>query len=609
MVENDRIPAAAEGIQLNFCKNPICLNYGIPASTEKQPKGPGATGRGRDSYVLSGSKNAHKNNAFLKCSLCSETIPVKSNIAVVEELARFSSYLNNRSICCPNESCLNHFVELSNSVNAYQSFGKTKGGSPRYRCKLCKKTFAVSSPLARQRLPHKNITVFKLLMNKMPLKRICEVAGISMPTLYDKIDFLQRQCLVFAASREIKLHEVVKAKKLYIAIDRQNYIVNWSVRQDKRNIMLYALGSADNTTGYVFGVHLNYDPSLDCVEVENDALKSGDYEKKDGWRKYARLWLYGDYVSRYGNGNDIVECRSLEGNIEASYRNTEKRDDVESTDVVDSTMIRLPEKGMQIHSEYTMYGHFYLLHKLLSTANKIRFFLDQDSGMRAACLSAFVEEIKQSKCDAFYVKINKEMTIDERKISLLKVKKQWSSHKKQYPDLSDTDLKLLLIKESMARARKIGKWHDKWVYHPFPNMSEPEKAICYLTDVGKYDVDHLAWLHNKASLHSIDRFFMQVRRRISLLERPIATASNMRRTWHGYNAYNPAIIIKLLDIFRVFYNYIEAGEDSKTPGMRLGLAKGKIDIEDIIYYQTRYKRTVINLEEINDQSKADRATS
>jgi len=50
---------------------------------------------------------------------------------------------------------------------------------------------------------------------------------------------------------------------------------------------------------------------------------------------------------------------------------------------------------------------------------------------------------------------------------------------------------------------------------PVSDMSEPEKAICYLTDHGDYDADHQAWLYNKASMHGVDRFFMQVRRRLS----------------------------------------------------------------------------------------------
>jgi hypothetical protein len=115
-------------------------------------------------------------------------------------------------------------------------------------------------------------------------------------------------------------------------------------------------------------------------------------------------------------------------------------------------------------------------------------------------------------------------------------------------------------------------------------MSEPEKAVCYLTDYSDYDEDHLARLYGKASLHGIDRFFMQVRRRLSILERPIATSSKNYRMWYGYSAYNPATIVKLLGIFRVFYNYCAKGQDKKTPAMRLGLAKGTVALEDIIYF-------------------------
>ena len=128
----------------------------------------------------------------------------------------------------------------------------------------------------------------------------------------------------------------------------------------------------------------------------------------------------------------------------------------------------------------------------------------------------------------------------------------------------------------------IGTWQDRWVEHPFPNMGEPDKAMCYLTDIQGYDEDHLAWLYNKASLHAIDRFFMQVRRRLSLLERPISSSASPGRRWFGYGPYKPGIVGKLLDIFRVFYNFVEVGKNKQTPAMRLGLAKGKITVEDIV---------------------------
>ncbi len=204
--------------------------------------------------------------------------------------------------------------------------------------------------------------------------------------------------------------------------------------------------------------------------------------------------------------------------------------------------------------------------------------------IRGACIGAFVDDIRQGKCDAFYVRINKDLTINEKRKALAKSRKRWNSLKKANQVLTDSQLKLKIIRDQVMKLRRFGKWQDKWVLHPFPDSSEPEKAVCYLTDLGKYEEDHVAWLYNKASLHGIDRFFMQARRRISLLERSIATPSAAGRKWFGYSPYNPAIVIKMLDIFRVFYNFVETGKDCQSPAMKMGLAKGTISMEDILYY-------------------------
>ena len=55
--------------------------------------------------------------------------------------------------------------------------------------------------------------------------------------------------------------------------------------------------------------------------------------------------------------------------------------------------------------------------------------------------------------------------------------------------------------------------------------------------------------------------------------------------WVGYGLYRPVTAGKLLDIFRVFYNLVEVGRNKQTPAMRLGPAKGKITVENIIYYR------------------------
>ncbi|TVQ86037.1 MAG: hypothetical protein EA400_14030 [Chromatiaceae bacterium] len=73
---------------------------------------------------------------------------------------------------------------------------------------------------------------------------------------------------------------------------------------------------------------------------------------------------------------------------------------------------------MQVHAEYTLYGHCFLLRDLSMGAEKIRLFLDQDSGMRAAVLGAFAERVTERTADAFYLRINKDMTDDEHRHAL-----------------------------------------------------------------------------------------------------------------------------------------------------------------------------------------------
>ncbi|GAC1411600.1 MAG: hypothetical protein NVSMB6_12990 [Burkholderiaceae bacterium] len=57
---------------------------------------------------------------------------------------------------------------------------------------------------------------------------------------------------------------------------------------------------------------------------------------------------------------------------------------------------------------------------------------------------------------------------------------------------------------------------------------------------------------------------MQVRRKLSLAERQFGSSSNLGRVWNGYSAYQPADFISVLEIFRVYYNYCEVGEDRNT---------------------------------------------
>lgn len=523
-------------------------------------------------------------------------MPIRSNDAIAEELKRLSDHIFGKPPpSCPHADCDNYGSPVT-EAGLYARFGKTPSGTPRWRCNACRKTITeAGAPQKRQRKAHKNRDVFSLLMNKSPLRRIAEVTGLDPKTIYGKIALIHRQSQAFAGHRELQLVQGMVLPKMYVAIDHQSHIVNWSSRKDRRNVVLSAIASADLESGYVFGFYLNFDPSIDPDQVERDAAAIGDLGRPEADRRFARVWLSQDYeaavtaaATRKKNSSKTAagETRDdpLEQNIAEVYAVAQARPDVEVCEK-NTQNTALPGHGVQLKAQYTMHGHFHLLAALMNNAEKVRVYMDQDSGIRAAFMSAFADRIKDRTADGWYVSVQKGSTVVEKERAVQKSKARLREAAELNPTLKEDELPLLLMKEEMTLAKPLGQYEDQWLAHPVPNMSEPAKKVCWLTDMGDYDEDHAARLYLKASLHAVDRFFMQARRRLSLAERSIVTASTDRRVWQGYSAYRPENLAMVLGIFRVFYNYCKPGDDKQTPAMRLGLAKAPIPLEDVLYFQ------------------------
>ncbi len=162
-------------VQVNFCKNSNCENYGIPAAQ--------TTGRGaqRDRYAV---VSAGRQFPVLKCHACGEYPPLKSNQGIDEERKRLGVYLSAPAqASCPDVHCANHGVGVSTGSPHYRRYGTTRSGSKRYRCNACTKTFSVGSSTVGQKQPHKNRLIFQLLMNQAPFRRVCEIADIEHEAL------------------------------------------------------------------------------------------------------------------------------------------------------------------------------------------------------------------------------------------------------------------------------------------------------------------------------------------------------------------------------------------------------------------------------------------
>jgi transposase-like protein len=616
-----RYPPAAAGIQVNFCKSPKCGNFGVPPSNEPKRGRPAAGSEPKvpapgDYTVVAIAKDV----PALKCSLCKEVFPMHSNLAVAEELMRISAYLDPAWPACPNDLCGLFGKADEAAGKQHTRYGVNRHGTPRYQCGSCHKVFAFGGgPDKRQRDTHHNRDIFTHLVNTVPIRRIVKLLGISTSVLYTRIDFIHKQCQLFAGERERTLLDKTGLGSRYISVDRQKLLVNWSSKKTRKNTLLLSIASADQDSGYVYAANLNFDPDLEEDYVLEDMQRFGDHKLRWPFRRYARVWLGQDFEKaaiRAGERRADAEEKPEKSTPQSSKPIDKllalvgsRYEQIQAQDVIDdgvepSVNTRTPVKGMLLHESAVMQAHMQLVCRLLGRAEKLRFFLDQESGLRAALMMAVPQRVLERTADAFFVTVLKEATVDQKRGLVAKSKKDFQAF---YEDLLEEaslrdelptvkEAQVAMVRREMTRFESKGPWRDSWVRHPIADMREPVKVISWLTDIDpeandkkeqEEQLNHAARLYLKASATEVDRFFMQVRRALTMAERGVVSASADYRRWFGKNAYNPGVLVKLIEIFRTYFNYCEVGGDKMTPAMRMGLAKGPVAPEDILYFQPR----------------------
>ena len=581
-----RVPPADGGIRSNFCRNINCENFGVEPLAHVPHGGKG----GGDGYRL---VKSNRRTALL-CTKCGQASSIKSNAAIREELERLSAAFDPPpDPSCPNDECANHGVSALTSEGRYLSQGYTAAGTPRWRCKACGKRFSGRRAKRVQAMSHKNVGLFMHLVEKGSIRAMAKVAGVSVQTVYDKLGFFHRQCVDFLGDRERRIASL-NLRRLYVSTDRQDHVLNWSSRKDRKNTCLTAVASADNRSGYVFGMHANFDPDTVRKDMEALAIVAGDFAQAEPhFRKYARFWTTPDYEeAKTADPADVPFARvedtgNILTDIRVAYDEMAGVPDPEAKERVRRKAM-LPAEGAQIHFEYTVHAHFRLLKRMLGDVGKIRFMIDQDDTLRAGCIGAFVDEMRAGRADLFFVKIDKGLNVDQRRELAFESNERLAAFKIRIgrPKMSDWRARVLLLMPEILSAMPMTQ-RDRWVRFPISTLAEPLKAVSWQTyraDV-VVPLPQLAIVFARASMHAIDRYFMQLRRMLMALERPIHTPSNDGRTWHGYGLYDPARLQQLFDIYRCYYNFAKVGDDGRTPAMRLGLAKGPIRIRDILAFK------------------------
>jgi hypothetical protein len=91
------VPEAVSGIQINFCKNPVCPNFSMPAGGARNKQGGWQGGPAGGTKKRAAAPVRYKpsggDDPYIQCQSCGECPQVKSNLGIKEEVERLSAYL------------------------------------------------------------------------------------------------------------------------------------------------------------------------------------------------------------------------------------------------------------------------------------------------------------------------------------------------------------------------------------------------------------------------------------------------------------------------------------------------------------------------------------
>lgn len=586
----------ARPLQVNFCKNPQCENFGIPAKEEFGKPGPSPD---RDMRYKVTNTAKGRVPAIL-CKSCGEKIPIKSNTGITAEFDRITRPIltTTETLSCKTAGCTNLGFSVGVCPDRYSKAGlHSVTGEQLYVCKACKKRLLASEPV---RLHHKTrhlaSDLFSRVANKSPVRGTVRGMAIkSTDTYYSILDFISRRCDQLSGKFDRRMidGEVLLPSSLKVSVDVQEYQLNWTNKQDRRNTQFSTVCSVDQDSRYILGICANYDKAVDSFSVNKEASLNGDALKPEAYRQYAQYWLSCDeFLAGRKLGQRLGFSRSQDvlQQIADIYASAQSREDIENREDQKMDMAYcnpVLTEGMQVHVPYTCYAHFQLMHRLVQGAGvkRLFYYMDCDSMLRAGFISAFEQEIRTGNAHGFYVRYSKFLTTPKKADLYEKVQQTLSDYTASLPVNKRKSAELLLMHDRIKAAAHIGKWKDKWVTHPMPSMNEPDKAICWLTEREGQDYDDMtkAQMYLDAGINAVDNIFQISRRLLNAFERPIGTSSGFNTVWHGYSPYNPKMVEQYLSLLRAYHNFIKVGKDKKTPAMRLGLTKQPLGFDDVLW--------------------------
>ncbi|MBD8068805.1 insertion element protein [Bacillus sp. PS06] len=589
-------------IQYNHCNEPFCKWLG-----ENQHKFEEVKGKPKR-YKLEGSSKSRskvircnpdpihptKGKPTLNCS----TIPL-SNWSIAEEIKRLIQIETVQDIepeyDFHRDSCLNNGITPFETKKLFYKQGKSTAGSQRWQCKTCKKITNVL-PTRKQSTTYNQkrndvLPMFaKLLVNKVPINRACDILEIGAGTYYDKLEWLYRKCIEFLDRHERPAFEKKEFKEIWLNTDKMHYYLN-NVRKKGQGaekfrgledlvLPTYIVVTGDVHSRYIFRSDIAYDWEKSFDELNIDTRQFKEDHLNDFCKKNARLDF--QHYPQEPSKNDI----ETKFDFNKEMREIKKRKQYVS--------------GLHVNSTYTTVAHYWLIKRLVG-ASEWRMISDDDRSIMTAFYRVFAKEIKQSDAHHFLCLTDRNKTkkdaleeFDDAKKDLL----DWGFHNGY-----DTKNIVKLAKYQLTEHFNTHSFHktittpgysyNEWanipIEHPLASKDKGFHKVDCTTDLSSYEPNEVAELIMNVNDNAISSFLQQLRRRLSILERPIVSARKDGKSYI-YANFNPKYAQMAITIMRTYYNFCltyntkQSGETvSKTPAQRLGITDKEFDWNDIIY--------------------------
>lgn len=126
---------------------------------------------------------------------------------------------------------------------------------------------------------------------------------------------------------------------------------------------------------------------------------------------------------------------------------------------------------MKVRSDYSMMAHMHVVARMTTGSPHVALYLDQDSGLRSATHVAFENRIRAGSADTFHVRINKDMTIDQKGLAIAQATQRMAKFT-QARGVAAEEGPRLVLEEALAQRGFRLRWQDRWIAHPMPDGSE-----------------------------------------------------------------------------------------------------------------------------------------